>query len=130
MMKGDERAARTLWFISTVLFALSFLVGLFWWVGVWHRGLLRKIWVPEAIPWILGFVGIQLLVWILIVLAILRTSRLPSSLVQGMLVVLAAGILLGSSLYFVTPALGLLLTAPFLVGLLVLVPLSGRYRPV
>ena len=115
--------------LSTVLLGLSASVSLFWWGAAWNSGILQQVWTRATRPWVLGLAVVQLAAWLVMVLTVVRTRRVSSSVVQGTVSLLTAGVLVGNLLYLVTPFLGLLIAGPFLAALVVVLAVEGGLRP-
>lgn len=116
----DEQAtARVLWQGSVAVFIVGVALSALWW-GILFPRASYEGWMPGAFPWLLAFGGVQLFAWLLMALALIRTRRMVSWWFQVTLLVIGAGILCSSLLYYFTPALGAPLAIPFLVALVIL----------
>jgi hypothetical protein len=113
---------------SEVLWVVSVLVGVVWWMVMWQRGALAQL-PAEATPFMTAFGVMQVLTWC-VVAALLRSVHRSGSLglTSGSLVVSLA-LVLGNALFYFTPVVG----AP-LVGLVGLISavllLASRWRKV
>lgn len=90
--------------------AVSVGLGLAWWGIGLRRGILQAM-PGEALPFLFGFLAVQILAACTVAHVLWTAHRSLSSLLIGFGVFLAVLLLMGNAIFYFTPALGV----PFLV---------------
>src|SRR5258706_15128803 len=91
---------------AIVLYALSWGVGLLWWLIAWKKGALSYMFSTGRSAVLLGLAAFQILGWALAFLLLRQSIRPSPRLPDAVLLGITAGVLFGNLVWLVTPFLG------------------------